>query len=1646
MDKETIDLFLPVTHGKIYQDSSKKDIFEAIYEEIWGVKPSNNKGHCTIIPYSGDASKIDEGFDVSSKNDEKVYDTWVDKTRDKKTSGCYSLMLTTGKECPFNIRIFSDTQNAGTSESVAGILFSDKLANGLPMREDNYSVLAIMGGALPLSRKIFRWSISASLKGGVTSRLIADEALALDKAKPYTLLISYDDENVLGKACAKAFLGYGDSFKIDHRIIVSEDGKQIDYDQKQNDYDQKQKETISSGVKKFLEETPQENVVVGIMVQGHWAKYQEIINEIFSATKELHDNVKAVTLYVDADYFRKVKEDEEKPDKGKLGCETRNIRVECLVARKLDALGNDLSDKIVKIDTFAREAIKLCKKGVEYVRRGDLREEADKRGRFRRFLKSCKFYQTSFGSIFFRDDGELFLPLYRYSKEIEEQATNSRWGYKGPFIERDSAVRTNPNVPRDLLFVTNLLTKIDAHINDFQANRIDQTDDAGLDSLVEKLLKECADDINVTFSPEEDPGCLKFISLADNKVSKDCLGTSRVSEVQAQEATNDLHGLGALARAYEGLADKVAEFDRSILPIQIDVHHKDINDNDAMRCYLLKQDDKIIPACDVTPKDLQLESGVVKAIVLSQSQGYAERVLVNHKKEIDERIDSLSPSTNLALGDSFVRSSLVVCKMGTDALASFGNMIRASRKAGAHFLYCILAANANSEKQGCLVMFSKTKLNLFELQILKNCVSRIFQTIDSAFRRQRILKANAKIAIGSIMSRNGSHNIGSHVLSALSCHPEKSPEDQIFYRYIQHRLDFIATMATEFPRWTQPTMFVGGMMRTFLSQSLLLDHITESEGLHAWSCDQNGKSQTNCLRFHIQRKNDRGTIEFTHYNEDGSLELTSLQHDVELAIPGGAVGQHAFFTILENIVRNAAKYEWASSKKRYENLDVYICFNEDEEDVEFHITTNVSQNVQNAPNECNVADELCKKLDAELVLQDGKLVKQNWGLAEMRISAGSLGGWEPRAICQSQSCQIEGMRKIIVARESDVVINGAKNEKVWEYNFRIPKPKKLLIVIGDGESLGEDKLTRLAKKGICVKRLGALDSCGASTEFVVVDACSPELAEKLPFRVICMSDSSWDMGERIACWRNIESPMDIRSATSVRELLNYMDANQDWDKVLLKNVADCWRRHVIHRRNFNRVLLRVSPYGHDVQLDCNRSFVLSIVAYVLKNDFDKTVDEYKHQMSKGMTASDKCVLSVLQNHQRGLSRSLGKDCKTDYKSLIREQFLIWLETSQDQACKAKADALRRKKEILQREIDEKVVYRNKCEIGSNDYEKCQDEIADLLDRRDRLSEQEDCVGLPESMEKLIEDLAFACNERERDLRARKEKGGGLLSVDFDHSAGNCTGNEKGAMEVELDGCGTLAEDDHKALLLFERHLASSQICCAIPENSRLVYAESLSGSQLYLAQLQEMIELDQDDSRSRMLQTKLVECALLRILIIDERVSHYVKSHPEASETFARLNISVLDESNATAGIPNDKSCVSGALLTLPPQALDGLRHAVGQCKNEDAFRDAIVGLRNWVSELPHYDVLIIHQGIVDRWFPKLTHDSKLMTCFYKVLRKPFTYLIITTGRGRPATIPDRARILPFSTLEETLLKEHPEKLLLVDSIMNILPIGPDRK
>lgn len=148
-----------------------------------------------------------------------------------------------------------------------------------------------------------------------------------------------------------------------------------------------------------------------------------------------------------------------------------------------------------------------------------------------------------------------------------------------------------------------------------------------------------------------------------------------------------------------------------------------------------------------------------------------------------------------------------------------------------------------------------------------------------------------------------------------------------FFSYLQERQDFIATIATDYIPYYSTVNFKDFVYdelnpdkrylrhkdrRNLKPDNILLGNIARSEGLGreiSPTEKDKGKLSDIVIKF---RDFDGNPVE----KETPAYNSLQAMRDLDISLPGGVVGRQAIFSIVENIVRNAAKHgNWRHAGK-----------------------------------------------------------------------------------------------------------------------------------------------------------------------------------------------------------------------------------------------------------------------------------------------------------------------------------------------------------------------------------------------------------------------------------------------------------------------------------------------------------------------------------------------------------------------------------------------------------------------------------------------------------------------------------------------------------------------------------------------------------
>ena len=294
-------------------------------------------------------------------------------------------------------------------------------------------------------------------------------------------------------------------------------------------------------------------------------------------------------------------------------------------------------------------------------------------------------------------------------------------------------------------------------------------------------------------------------------------------------------------------------------------------------------------------------------------------------------------------------------------------------------------------------------------------------------------QARARAAAG-IMARNFSHNVGSHVMPRTSLTRLGSRANEFLkempdgarlevlrdladplQRYIQRKADFLAEITTGGGISIRSFWLFKDIVLPFIRDTALIDSIAQNEG---YGYSSRAKSSL-VVRFFVKGKDataeDQGTqLNLSYdgvvscvvpYAERGAdprdtleatLDREVHEKDVRISIPS-AVGDMAFYGMLENIIRNSAKHGGNYDGEHPLIIDIVA----EDTGVEHELCITIFDchshwDAEVPPfknfNGKNLLDLTTYHLEQDIITEDGVQRQNAWGMAELAISASFLSG------------------------------------------------------------------------------------------------------------------------------------------------------------------------------------------------------------------------------------------------------------------------------------------------------------------------------------------------------------------------------------------------------------------------------------------------------------------------------------------------------------------------------------------------------------------------------------------------------------------------------------------------------------------------------
>jgi len=470
---------------------------------------------------------------------------------------------------------------------------------------------------------------------------------------------------------------------------------------------------------------------------------------------------------------------------------------------------------------------------------------------------------------------------------------------------------------------------------------------------------------------------------------------------------------------------------------------------------------------------------------------------------------------------------------------------------------------------GAIVFLNGTADPTFEqFAMIGNAVDAILTRVGTreiAHHEHRIMakmkRAECRAAAAAILARNMSHNIGSHVtprthLADLQqrvrdlliqddawdgrdwnhlAFPMISELKDRLDEYIQRKAEFIAEFSTDPLISTRGAWFFQDVIRPLVTNTALMDTLAANEGFTYKTfdkprlviCCRRKTEGSDPKEFKVQYRSVWFPAESFKWSTSPLGAPYAMRHleyvdqelypetdsksgegadDIRVALPG-PVGEMAIYSILENIIRNAAKHGTGDRGPVEDRNPLYVdVLINDQGATSNYCDLEVWDNLT-VPTD-SLCDHLQGLIKEDIIDKSGQLRLGGWGTTEMVLCADLLNGTPPGQIPDAHALSVN-----CIQRSTSSTGNGDKTNRLV-FNFKIPKARTA-IFFGWEDGLAKQLRDDLASHGYPVMALDVLtkrpDVRLAACDFAVIDARELTAEQinaihaqrhRLPFRII----------------------------------------------------------------------------------------------------------------------------------------------------------------------------------------------------------------------------------------------------------------------------------------------------------------------------------------------------------------------------------------------------------------------------------------------------------------------------------------------------------------------------------------------------------------
>lgn len=273
------------------------------------------------------------------------------------------------------------------------------------------------------------------------------------------------------------------------------------------------------------------------------------------------------------------------------------------------------------------------------------------------------------------------------------------------------------------------------------------------------------------------------------------------------------------------------------------------------------------------------------------------------------------------------------------------------------------------------------------LQQLVADIHAVLTAVDQRVHARRALLQSQRSAVAGLLARSMAHNVGSHLLANAAERSERIEELQLVARYVQERLGWVADAASAPPQFAVSLPLWAGVLEPFF----VSERVPGASPIGS-------PIPKLLLHDELQAREERELS-----TTDG---FSGGDGDPLVTVPGGPLGCHAYFAILENILRNAVKYADRADRDGKLSLHLRVSGNDSGDTLELTIWDSWSRYTEKGwqrintyfPPWCRDSEAVDDTEKWKLLDETSKVRPGGGGIREMRAAAAWLCGLPPEHV------------------------------------------------------------------------------------------------------------------------------------------------------------------------------------------------------------------------------------------------------------------------------------------------------------------------------------------------------------------------------------------------------------------------------------------------------------------------------------------------------------------------------------------------------------------------------------------------------------------------------------------------------------------------